>query len=101
MDIGALKDRTETYPGRKGQCGDKIDNEPNTARGTGVKLKYILTGKELSMPPAWICRKVQANEHDQFWILGQTFVAVQDAVRRTIYRRNWDIPREWHFRYSG
>jgi len=35
-----------------------------------------------------ICHQVYPYEHGQFWILGQSFVAVQDAVRRNIYRRN-------------
>jgi hypothetical protein len=29
--------------------------------------------------------KVQADDDSWFWILGQTFVVVKDAVRRTIY----------------
>jgi hypothetical protein len=54
----------------------------------GVELEYLLKRNALSRPSVGICRMVNVSEGSYFWLLRQTFVAVQEAVRRPISWRN-------------
>src|SRR5436190_6282053 len=68
---------------------------------TGVQLKSILKWNTYRRLRWEICQTPYAYQHARFWLLGQTFVAVQDAVRRNIFGEPETYTRAAFPRWAG